>query len=164
MNIFVLDRDPVKAAQFLKLGHLVKMPLESAQMLCTACHKLGLPAQYKSAYPNHPCTVWVQKSTKNLHWLVTHSLEICRMYTLFYGKRHKSQDVIEECANSVKLIEDDRLTPFAQAMPDEYRNTDSVSAYRRYYLIEKHNITPVGYARFVSFYNMVKEYELQNNI
>ena len=29
------------------------------------------------------------------------------------------------------------LTPFAQAMPDKYKNSDSVQAYRDYYIHEK---------------------------
>ena len=36
MNIFYVDRDPVKAAQMMCDKHIVKMILESAQMLCTA--------------------------------------------------------------------------------------------------------------------------------
>ena len=36
MNIFYVDKDPVKAAKMLLDKHVVKMILESAQMLCTA--------------------------------------------------------------------------------------------------------------------------------
>ena len=36
MNIFYLDRDPVIAAQMMCDKHVVKMILESAQMLSTA--------------------------------------------------------------------------------------------------------------------------------
>ena len=42
MNIFYLHEDPVKAAKLQYNKHVVKMILESAQMLCTAhrCHSL----------------------------------------------------------------------------------------------------------------------------
>jgi hypothetical protein len=36
MNIFYLDKDPIKAAEYSCDKHVVKMILESAQMLCTA--------------------------------------------------------------------------------------------------------------------------------
>ena len=36
MNIFVLDENPVIAAKMACDKHIVKMILESAQMLCTA--------------------------------------------------------------------------------------------------------------------------------
>jgi hypothetical protein len=32
------------------------------------------------------------------------------------------------------------LTPFAQAMPDQYKHEDAVMAYRQYYLAEKSKI------------------------
>ena len=35
MNIFVVERDPIEAARSLLDKHIVKMPLESAQMLST---------------------------------------------------------------------------------------------------------------------------------
>lgn len=159
MNIFVLDRDPIKSAQMLKLGHVVKMPLESAQMLCTALHKNSIPAPYKPAYEKHPCTLWVQKSTANFYWLAAHATEICKMYTLHYGKTHKSEGVIAECVALLPEVKSDRVTPFAQAMPDKYKNTNSVEAYRGYYYHEKQDIFPVGYPKFIPMYNMVKSYE-----
>ena len=49
MNIFILDRNPVKAAQMLCDRHIPKMIVESAQMLSTA-HRLldGKPEKRKS--------------------------------------------------------------------------------------------------------------------
>ena len=60
MNIFYLHRDPVKAARIQYNKHVVKMILESAQMLCTAHHhyaELNYPmveVPYKKAHYNHP--------------------------------------------------------------------------------------------------------------
>ena len=64
MNIFVTDEDPVKSAQTLCDKHVVKMVLESAQMLSTAWRQWDPEASeerglYKAAHPNHPCTKWV---------------------------------------------------------------------------------------------------------
>lgn len=58
MNIFALDDDPALAARALHDRHIVKMALETAQILCTVAHGLGLPAPYKPPHKNHPCTVW----------------------------------------------------------------------------------------------------------
>ena len=50
MNIFYLDSDPVKAAQIQYNKHVVKMILESAQMLCTAHHHYAESLEYKPDY------------------------------------------------------------------------------------------------------------------
>lgn len=41
MNIFYLSNDPNKAATYMYNKHVVKMILETAQLLCTAHHELG---------------------------------------------------------------------------------------------------------------------------
>ena len=73
MNIFYLHSDPVKAAKYQYNKHVVKMILESAQMLCTAYHLLDpcnsddIP--YKVAHKNHPSTIWVRYSAPHYLWL-----------------------------------------------------------------------------------------------
>jgi len=137
MNIFVLDTDPQIAARFMCNKHVVKMILESAQMLCSAFENGEAP--YRRAYYNHPCTKWARESKANYEWLLAHAYELCDEYFLRYGKIHKSLDVIDWCDNhSHELnLPDIGLTTFAQAMPDEYKNDDVVQAYRDYYNGEK---------------------------
>ena len=137
MNIFVVDKDPTTAAQQLCDKHVVKMILESAQMLCAAYPKGDAP--YKRAFYKHPCTIWARESKDNYDWLLTHADEMCREYTYRYGKTHKSTDVIHWCAaNYSKLgLSKQGLTPFAQAMPEEYKRVFAVTAYRAYYNGEK---------------------------
>ena len=102
MNIFVLDNDPIVAAQSQSDKHVVKMVLETAQMLCAAFPPGEAP--YKRSYYNHPCTVWARKSDDNYYWLCRHGIALSVEYTHRYGKRHKSQDVIEWCLlNAYKL-------------------------------------------------------------
>lgn len=135
MNIFVLDLDPVAAARAQVDKHVVKMTLESAQLLCNAFPE----APYKHAHVHHPCAIWALRSSANYQWLLDHALALAAEYTLRYGKRHKSQDVIEWCRDHVSEISfpDSSLTPFAQAMPDEYKHPNPVQAYRNYYLGSK---------------------------
>lgn len=69
MNIFVLDDDIEKCAEYHTDKHVVKMILESAQMLCTAVWSMGVEAPYKDTHKNHGCNVWVRKSLSNWLWL-----------------------------------------------------------------------------------------------
>ncbi len=137
MNIFAVDKDPKISAQQLCDKHVVKMILESAQMLCSAYPNGDAP--YKRAFYNHPCTIWARESQENYEWLLTHAYAMCQEYTRRYGKVHKSIDAIEWCGkNYIKLrLPQKGLTKFAQAMPEQYKNKCSVTAYRSYYNGEK---------------------------
>ena len=137
MNIFVLDRDPTTAAQMLCDKHVVKMVLESAQMLSTVAHQKGLEAPYRMTHRNHPCTVWAGSSEGNWLWLVEHALAMCAEYTHRYGRTHKSQAVIEWCRDNKPDFSSSEATAFAQAMPDRYKDKCPVAAYRSYYHGEK---------------------------
>ena len=142
MNIFVLDNHPKRAAKFHVDKHVVKMPLETAQMLCSAHHMSGTNSliPYKLAYRNHPCTKWVRESYKNYLWLCYLGIEICYEYTYRYNKIHKSQIVIEWCINNTPNIPKKNITKFAQAMPNKYKCEDPVKAYRSYYIGEKSHL------------------------
>ncbi len=141
MNIFVLDKNPEKAARYLCDKHVVKMILESAQLLCTAhrvCDKnCKCKILYKSTHVNHPCSIWVRESLGNYNWLVRHALEMCREYKRRYGREHKSCEVVEWCAKNSPKIKKKKMTAFVLAMPDKYKNKDAVKAYRNFYLHEK---------------------------
>lgn len=137
MNIFILDRDPVLAAQMVIDKHLVKMPLETAQLLCTVSVLLGGTAPYKPTHKNHPSTLWTKESLGNWNWVYTHGLGLCKEYTRRYGKVHKCQEIIELMGTSGAKPEGEKLTEFRQVMPDKYKCDDAVEAYRAYYLGEK---------------------------
>ena len=141
MNIFVLDLDPKKAAVQQIDKHVVKMPLETAQMLCTALGRHGLEGTpYKQAYKKHPCTIWAGDSRNNFQWLVKHGIALSEEYTRRYGRRHKSQDVIEWCQRHMDTVPEGGRTTFAQAMPEQYKDENPVVAYRSYYLGDKARI------------------------
>ena len=138
MNIFVVNKNPKIAARDLCDKHVVKMILESAQMLCSAFESGEAP--YRRAYYNHPCTKWSRESQTNYEWLLAHAYGLCEEYFLRYGKIHKSLDAIDWCDNNshkLGLAQKLGLTPFAQAMPDKYKDSDVVKAYRDYYNGEK---------------------------
>jgi hypothetical protein len=137
MNIFVLHRNPKKAAQMSCDKHVIKMIVETAQMLCTIAHNNGFDAPYRATHKNHPCTLWASKSTQNWNWLVNHGIALCEEYTARYGKTHKSMQHIMWCRDLSMLLPTIGLTPFAQAMPEQYKNKCAVTAYRAYYRGEK---------------------------
>ena len=138
MNIFVVNRNPKIAAQNLCDKHIVKMPLESAQILCNVAHRYGYSnIPYRPVSTKHPCVLWAGETEGNWEWLVIHGLELCREYTKRYGKRHKSQDVIEWALSTPASPPAGELQPFVMAMPEQYKGENAVKAYRRYYLGEK---------------------------
>lgn len=162
MNIFILDRDPVKAAKMQCDAHVVKMVLETAQMLSTAARELAWDKDqelldgvniYKKAYVNHPCTVWARTSQENASWLCRHGLALAEEYTKRFGKQHKSKKVIASAwiyllfVKQAKEFPKQGLTDFAQAMPDEYKNDNAVKAYRDYYLYEKTKLSKFSYSK-----------------
>ena len=153
MNLFILDNDLEKCAQYHVDKHVVKMILEAAQLLCTAhwvTTTLGhtpravtreekssivvTPEFYGLTHYNHPCAIWTRSSFENWAWTFNYALALNDEYSHRYGKSHKSIEVI----NRIPFPSiDGGLTPFAQAMPDQYKNTDPVAAYRAYYVGEK---------------------------
>ena len=140
MNIFVVDVDPSVAARQLCDKHIVKMPLETAQMLCTVSWCFGIPAPYKATHAKHPCTLWASETWANWDWLVRHGVALCDEYTRRFGRRHGCLTQIFWCSDHgarPKLTSPSLLTPFAQAMPEQYRGSDAVAAYRAYYIDQK---------------------------
>lgn len=140
MNIFVLDNDPVKAARYCADTHVVKMPLETAQMLCTVLWKHGIEAKYRPTHQSHKCVVWAQASSQNFEWLVIHGLSLCDEYTRRYGRKHACEKVIIDCWLRQPALSNIGLTKFAQALPDYLKSEDPVLAYRNYYRFEKKHL------------------------
>lgn len=147
MNIFVLDRNPMDAARMMCDKHIPKMCVESLQMMGSALRRHGVTDDQmplseagkpiKGGYRNHPCTMWAGDSRANFAWLGMHGLELCSEYTLRFGKVHKCEHKIKQMYKMAHFIPNGALTPFAQAMPDQYKRIDAVRAYRDYYRCEK---------------------------
>ena len=131
VNIFVLDNCPVQSAVYQCDKHVVKMILETTQMLSTI---VGGP--YKPTHVNHPCTIWARESVENFLWLKTHGLALCKEYTHRYGKKHKCEDILWNMSVP-DTLSGDTLTPFALAMPEEFKSSDPVKSYRDYYHTKK---------------------------
>jgi hypothetical protein len=158
MNIFVINLDPVVAAQQLVDSHVTKMTVETAQMLSTAHRVLDgsktLISQpnerkkhswihpntswnerlYAATHINHPCSLWVRESKQNYLWLYSHFRALANEYFFRYDREHLSYTKLRHILRHAPLhITDGSMTPFAQAMPDVYRDSNVLTAYRNYY-------------------------------
>jgi hypothetical protein len=100
MNIFYLHEDPSVAASYMYDKHVVKMILESAQMLCTAHHHYGNGdnVPYKKAHYNHPSTKWVRENSLHYDWLYEHMMSLGTLYRWKYGREHMT---ISKCEDSL---------------------------------------------------------------
>ena len=136
MNIFFLDWDIDKCAKDHCDKHVVKMILEAAQLLCSVHYMTDQPTDqvpYKLSHKNHTCSIWTRTSLSNYLYLCELGLALCKEYTNRYGKRHKSQEVIEWCLVNKPKINDIGFTEPPKAMPEEYKVVDVVESYRNYY-------------------------------
>ena len=160
MNLFYLDKAPIKAAQLQCDRHVVKMIVESAQMLSTAHRmidgklietrtKTGRKGRhyelpdgreqllYKAVHYHHPCTVWTMKSNNNYNWHWVHFAALCDEYTYRYGKVHKTDELLRKALYELpRNIPVGYLSPLPLAMgaaPDCIDYNDPVGSYRKFY-------------------------------
>ena len=153
MNIFFLHLLPEICAQMHLDKHVIKMILETAQLLSSAHHMTKCSVytpRYKLTHQKHPSSIWVRQSVENYKWLAQLGLELCKEYTYRYNKIHKSQVEIEMLAQNIPDLPNLPFTPPLQAMPDMYKSPDcaradrsienTIEAYRAYYFFGKERI------------------------
>jgi hypothetical protein len=159
MNIFYLDRDITKCAEYHNYKHVVKMIIEYAQLLSTA-HRVIDGQQYldktangrsikrwrmadtaletvlyKATHINHPSAVWVRQSNNNYNWLMCLFQSLLLEYTHRYGKFHATERLVYFLRKPPQNIPVGYLTQPTPAMPDEYKVPgDSLQSYRNYYV------------------------------
>ncbi len=139
MNIFKLDNNIEKSAQYHVDRHVVKMVTEYAQLLSSAVRLSGIDAGYKLTHQNHPSAIWVRESIDNWMWLKEHAYALNKEYRHRYKDRdHKAWTVIETLP--IPVLPNIGPTPLKLAMPDDVKNEDPVIAYRNYYMKYKRHI------------------------
>ena len=119
MNIFIIDRNPIIAAEMLCDQHVVKMVTESVQMLST-CHRVLdgkmeiAPSRsgkrnvaryrlsdgrdsvlYHAVHYNHPCNTWIREDAIHYEWLSMHTVALNFEYTKRYKKTHACDSIIQ---------------------------------------------------------------------
>lgn len=140
MQIFVLDKDPEKSARILCNKHVVKMIVESAQILSTVHHLYDSKYKtlvYKKTHEKHPCVLWAGESKQNYIWLLKHLDALLEEYEYRYNKNHKTDEIIKYLNKLPPKIPNTKLTPFAQVLPEKYKQKNTIKAYREFYKNEK---------------------------
>jgi len=161
MNLFILDKDPILAAQLQCDKHVVKMIVESAQMLSTTHrildgHVEKRPSKsgktmvnywvhpnsnlentlYKAVHHKHPCTLWTMESSANYFWHVMHFNALLKEFEHRYGHEHGSKFLLPVLSSLPKNIPMGPQTPFRLAMKDSPECIalgDPVKAYQAFY-------------------------------
>ena len=142
MNIFAIEGntetgeiDWVASAKSQDNLRVVKMILESCQILSTVLNEQGVSAPYRSFNPKHPSCLWAAESSANFSNLILHCEAMIEEYQERFGKVHKCRAVLSEI---IKLFKPERFptdsdTPLRLAVPQEYRSENPVLSYRRFY-------------------------------
>ncbi len=149
MNIFVLDLDPVKSAEYHCDKHVIKMILESCQIISTVFDRYGMHQKFmtKPCFKNHPCTLWAGNSTANLSYIIQLGNLLDDELYKRYNKHHAFHNLLRWFIDNQDildiLIDNKTRTPFVLAMPDYIKDfytredLEVVKAYREYYIKEK---------------------------
>jgi hypothetical protein len=140
MNIFILDLDIVKCCEYMVDKHIVKMQLESAQLLSTAVRLSGINTGYNITHVNHPCSLWTRSSIDNWLWLRELALQMHEEYRYRYGENKTHLSWLVTKSLPIPNLPQIGYTNFAQAMPYQYIQSNPVLAYRSYYIHEKQHL------------------------
>jgi len=138
MNIFVTSLSPTRSAKFLDNKRLVKMVLETAQLLSTALRYHGSTDDvYKATHVNHPASIWVRQNKSNYKWLLAHFRALNEEYTRRYGKIHKSSSKWNLFKNGINLLPAGKRTMFANCAANSelnlnFKHLPVLEAYKKY--------------------------------
>lgn len=162
MNIFYLSNDVKECAISHNDKHVVKMIVEYAQMLSTAHRildgKVSIKIKnnrklkkyelddnrenvlYSVTHAQRQCNVWVRQSLDNYNYLYRLLDELLKEYTFRYGRMHRTAELMSTLLTPPKNIEKNGFTEPPQEMPEHCKDTDTITAYRKYYRLEKQSI------------------------
>ena len=163
MNIFYLHEDPIQNAKWHIDKHIVKMPIEYAQLMSTA-HRLldgemylGKTAigrnikrwrlhderediLYKASHINHPSAIWVRESIENYFEMYKLYMAVLAEFTNRYGKVHGSSKPSIALIRPPSNIPMVKGTQLPQCMPEICKvKNNPILAYRNYYIVEKNS-------------------------
>lgn len=174
MNLFILSANAKEAAQAHADKHVVKMILETCQMLytahwttqypelikksrknlelaslATAPKKLNSDTRgYTHSHINHPCTKWIRASLENYLYACELGIQLGEEYTYRWNKVHACAEHVRWLKENPPALPSIGLTPFAIAMDDKYKTShDPIECYRNYYLTAKKDRGLLKYTR-----------------
>lgn len=137
MNIFYFTNNVVLNAKLLDDKRLVKMVLETTQLLSNALFLNGEKSPYLPTHLKHPCTLWASETAGNWKWLKKYGLALAKEYTRRYKKIHKCESIIKSM--KCPKIKNKKFFQPPQCMPDKYKSSKTTYSYIKYYVCEKFN-------------------------
>lgn len=165
MNLFVLDKDPLKAAMYQHNKHVIRMTSETAQIITNiirvkhsniSCfteyldsHKPDMSLLCKLYNPNHIAVRWASSNLENFYWTVNLLESLLMEYDYRYGKPNKfkkARYILTYCKLFIHarpilyggLTKIKKPTQFCFIGPDIYLYPgDIIKSYREYYIAEK---------------------------
>ena len=146
MNRFIIENDTDAIARSLCDQHIVKMPLEEAQMLCTSLwHHAPEYAEehdlYKPVHQKHPCTLWAMETRTNFSYAYDLYCSMLCEYHHRYGKWHGAGKHSWAISRGIKLIPEGDMTPHPQCFSghDDCKTDEDwpIVAYRAFYTLDK---------------------------
>lgn len=135
MNIFATSDDPMACAMALDDKRVIKMVLETAQMLCTVLHLRGIEVPYRPTHSTNKLVEWA-KEPAHLYWLLRHGFALDAEYSHRFGKRHASGVVIDSLRQYIERTKDQPETYVNAArhgsLGIDFSDRPVHAAYRRY--------------------------------
>lgn len=142
MNIFATDECPIKSAQYLDDKRVVKMCLETAQILATVLWRHGGTATYKPTHSKHPVVLWAGNTRDNYFWTFQHLLALLEEYHRRYDKEHKCASLLEEFLTGMAIVPSGSFEPHRNCARNaakgiDYSHMPDVYEAYRLYLSER---------------------------
>jgi hypothetical protein len=135
MNIFCSSPHPHDSAFALDDKRVIKMILESAQIMSTAINLSGGKGPYKTTHKNHPVVVWARKNRSNYWWLFQHYQALYQVYYDRFGKIHKTGDHMLTWSRGAYLLPKGKLTPFVNCT--KFKDANNVHIAYQIHLCKK---------------------------
>jgi len=163
MQIFMLDPDPGVSAKWYCDKHIVKIPVEAAQIACEVVrqhkpddtnfysdfprrNKDGSPNPYRPSHKHHPLVKWAGSCQQAFAIVIERGLALCAEYTRRYGRTHASQAVLEWAGKHIHMFAqnaDNALSRFPLPLDTNLHAADVFATHRNLY---KHKLGTVSMA------------------
>jgi hypothetical protein len=120
VNFFYLDKDPKKCAKYYCNKHVLKIPIEIAQILSKIHYDLNSNIDYSKIYKNSTVVnnsigpyQWIKESYDNYIWACDLGLNLINEYKLRYKKdHHKTEIILQFLFNNPPKLSKKGITKF----------------------------------------------------
>lgn len=130
MNIFATSSSPERSARALDDRRVIKMAVESAQLLSTAMWQRGLDPPYRPTHVAHPAVRWTGATQGNYRWVLRHFEALVAEYHRRFGGVHASSRWSTRFGSARGDFPRGRRGPFVN-LSSHPRVVPTTEAYRR---------------------------------